>query len=163
MDIIEEAKKANALKVAADKAAKAAADHAAWTMRKNHCIAWFKTNVGLMVEPYGTDYHGVLCRTDEGLHFAWRECDRRLAGSPGYGTFTDGPAASLLYRTVNTITVKNGPHTGEERVIEQLIQPSLGTNHYRVFYDLAGLGASLERAETEVGSKKGAELIWSDE
>ena len=163
MDIIEEAKKANELKQAADAATKKAKDHAAWTKRQSHCIAWFKHYLGITVEPYGTDYHGVLCRTDEGLHFAWRANDERLAaGGPGYRKYTGNPAATLLYRKPFNVTVSTGPRKGEERSGHHLYAITDGMSHNRVFYDLAGLGACLEQAEKAVAQNKGAELIWFD-
>ena len=164
MDIIEEAKKAATLKAQAEAAATKAANHAAWTLRCNQCIAWFKTNLGITVEPYDKDYHGLLCRSDEGLHFAWREDDRRLAGSPSYGKFTGGPAASLLYRQkpywVKTGVGRVPEGTKGARKIHSVYQLSAkwSSNGHTVFYDLAGLGASLQQAE-----ENGVEIIWTDD
>ena len=112
-----------------------------------HCIAWFRENLGFTVEPYGTDYHGVLCRTEDGLHFAWHEDAQRLGGS-NYRKYPDGPAAVLMQRRTYFLLkgveghVKEG--TPNARRVTQLYSLSDGMNNNRLFYDLAGLGASLE-------------------
>lgn len=165
MDIIEEAKKAATLKAEADAAAQKAANHEAWTKRSMHCIAWFRENLGFTVEPYGTDYHGVLCRTEDGLHFAWREDAQRLGGS-NYRKYPDGPAAVLMQRRTYFLLkgveghVKEG--TPNARRVTQLYSLSDGMNNNRLFYDLAGLGASLKQAE-EASEKYGYDLTWLDD